>query len=421
LLSTKRLFPGFEDKGFYKVEKGYRNYTVEDFASDLDFINWVKKGTDTRKWEALEEENPHSSRKIKIARKIILALHTPETSVGQDEVYTLWKNVELFYQLHHQSNRKKRLIRFAQYAAVFLIAFFIGAAIPILYFTHDDQEAHHAAEPFLTNELAAKLVLAGGEEVILRGKRSELAFDASGRQIKIGQDSVVHYSGKMEQHAMARLIVPFGMRSGICLSDGTSVWLNAGSMLSFPQKFAGKNRKVFLKGEAFFKVAKNEESPFIVCSDNLNVRVLGTAFNMRDDELDKESAEVVLVEGSVSLQRNGWFNLPVNEIQLKPNQKATYWKSDKKTTVDSDIETVYYTSWKEGFLEFNKTGILTVFNRLSRFYHVEFVVEKKVKTTSFFSGKLDLDKPLTSVLETISGAAPVNCRIEGRRVYVNQK
>lgn len=401
--------------------KEYSNYTVEDFACDLNFINWVKKGADTEKWETLQKENPHFSKKIETAKKIISALYTPETYIGQDEIYAVWKNVELFYKLHHQANRKKRLIKFAQYAAIFLVALSIGAVIPIIYFTREYHGEYNAAETSSIDDADAKLILAGGEEVILKEKQSELQFDASGRQIKIDQDSVINYGGRIEQNAMAQVIIPFGMRSDICLSDGTKVWLNAGSTLSFPQKFTGKNRKVFLKGEAFFDVTRNEKCPFIVCSDNLNVTVLGTEFNMRDDDLDNESAEVVLVEGSVSLKRNGLFNLPGNEIQLKPNQKATYKKSDKKVTVQSDIETVYYTSWKEGFLEFDKEGILTVFNRLSRFYNVEFISEKKVALNKKFSGKLDLERPLDEVLRIISDAAPVSCHIKGNKVFVNSK
>ena len=403
------------------MEKKYNKYSVEDFACDLNFIKWVKKGTDAKKWETLQNENPHFSNKIETAKKIITALHTPETYVGQDETYAVWKNVELFYKLHHQTNRKKRFIKFAQYAAIFLLALSIGAIIPIIYFTQNNHREYRAFELATSNKPEAKLILAGGEEIILKEKQSELQFDTSGRQIRIDQDSVINYREKIEQNSMAQVIVPFGMRSDICLSDGTKVWLNAGSTLTFPQKFTGKTRKVFLKGEAYFDVTKNTECPFVVSSDNLNVRVLGTEFNIRDDEYDNESAEVVLIEGAVSLRGKGMFSLLRDELRLKPNQKATYSKSDKKTTVESGVKVEYYTSWKEGLLEFNKESILTVFNRLSRFYNVRFISEKSVGLNRQFTGKLDLEKTLDEVLKIMSDAAPITCRIEGNKIFVNSK
>ena len=402
------------------MKKEYSKYTVEDFVCNLNFIKWVKKGADQKKWEAFIRENSHQSKKIETAKKIIKALHTSEFPVGKDEVYAVWKNVELFYKLRHQMDRKKRLIRFARYAAVFLLALSIGAAIPVIYFTSGNHKPY-MVESVIPGKHEARLILSGGEEFILKKKQSELQFDASGRKIKVDQDSVINYSGKVDQNEMAQIVIPFGSRSDISLSDGTRVWLNAGSTLTFPQKFAGKSRKVILKGEAYFEVTKNPECPFIVSSDNLNVTVLGTEFNMRDDDFDDKFAEVVLVKGSVSLTKKGIFNLLGEEVHLKPNQKAVYSKSDKKTMVESGIETAYYTSWKEGFLEFDKEGILTVFNRLSRFYNVQFISEKSITLNTKFSGKLDLEKPLDEVLKVISDAAPVSYRIEGNKVFVNSK
>ena len=403
------------------MDKKYSKYTVEDFARDLRFINWVKRGSDHEKWENFIRENPHLSKDIETAKKIIEALHSRDTIIDEEEIYAVWKNVELFYELlHHKPDKKVRFIKFMRYAAVFVLALSIGAAIPIYYFTHNSSYFSEIEFPSSSKQ-EAKLTLAGGEEILLKEKQTKLQFDVTGSQIKIDKDSVINYQTKIEKNAMARIEIPFGMRSDICLSDGTRVWLNAGSVLTFPQKFTGKNRKVFLEGEAYFDVTKNKEAPFIVSSDNLNVTVLGTKFNMRDDDFDDESAEVVLIEGSVSLKENSLLNFMAKEISLGPNQKAVYLKEKNKTIVESDINTEYYTSWKEGLLEFKRESILNVLNRLSRFYNVHFITEKNAEFKWKFSGKLDLEKPLEEVLRVVSDAAPITYRFNGNQVFVNIK
>jgi ferric-dicitrate binding protein FerR (iron transport regulator) len=219
---------------------------------------------------------------------------------------------------------------------------------------------------------------------------------------------------------MAQVMIPFGKRSNIVLSDGTKVWLNAGSRLIFPQKFSGKNRKVFLKGEAFFDVFKNKENPFIVNSDNMNVTVCGTQFNVRNNDPDQE-IEVVLVEGAVNLKENGPLNFLAKEIMLIPNQKAIYNKADNKTTIESNVEVARYISWREGLLEFDKESIVNVFKKLSRFYNVSFITENSVELNRKISGKLDLKESLEEVMKVISDAAPVTFRFDKDKVFVNSK
>jgi ferric-dicitrate binding protein FerR (iron transport regulator) len=262
--------------------------------------------------------------------------------------------------------------------------------------------------------------LSDGEEILLKEKNTDLQFSNSGTQIKIDKDSVINYQPKADQNAMAQVVIPFGKRSNILLSDGTKVWLNAGSKLIFPQKFTGKNRKVFLKGEAYFDVFGNKNFPFIVSTDNMNVTVHGTKFNVKDNDSDKE-LEVVLAEGEVRLKGNSVMNFLSDEIKLKPNQIAIFNKVDNKTVVQSNVDVDYYTSWKEGVLKFNRESILTVFEGLSRYYNVRFVTENSVELNRKISGKLDLKESLEDVMKVISDAAPITFRIDKDKVFVSSK
>jgi ferric-dicitrate binding protein FerR (iron transport regulator) len=401
------------------VDKKYKNYSVEDFTQDLKFINWVKKGADQKQWENFVRENPDLSKNINTARKIVSVLELNASGVQDHDVYEVYKNIEIFYELKHKSRLKIRVRKIMQYAALFVLVFSIGAAIPFFYFTKKNNRfSDIPVSSAGFNE--AKLILSDGEEILLKEKNTDLQFSNSGTQIKIDKDSVINYQPKADQNAMAQVVIPFGKRSNILLSDGTKVWLNAGSKLIFPQKFTGKNRKVFLKGEAYFDVFGNKNVPFIVSTDNMNVTVHGTKFNVKDNDSDKE-LEVVLAEGEVRLKGNSVMNFLSDEIKLKPNQIAIFNKVDNKTVVQSNVDVDYYTSWKEGVLKFNRESILTVFEGLSRYYNVRFVTENSVELNRKISGKLDLKESLEDVMKVISDAAPITFRIDKDKVFVSSK
>lgn len=402
------------------MDEKYIKYSVEDFTQDLNFINWVNKGVDQNEWENFVRENPNLSKDIDSAKKIVSALRYNTKDLQEDGLLDIYKNIENFYTQHHKTKRRTiRFRKFMQYAAILVLVLSVGTAIPYIYFTqHSDKYTEIPVSSSDSNE--AKLILSGGEEILLKEKQTNLQFNSAGNQIKIDQDSIINYNRTTDQNTMTQVIIPFGKRSNILLSDGTKVWLNAGSKLVFPQKFNGKNRKVFLKGEAYFDVIKNRDIPFIVSTDNMNVIVHGTEFNMRNNDFENE-LEVVLIEGAVSLKESSVINFLDKEIKLEPNQKAVYNKEDNKITVESNVDVAYYISWREGLLEFNKESILNVFKRLSQFYNVSFVTESSVELNRKISGKLDLKETLEEVMKVVSDAAPITYRIDNNKVFVKSK
>jgi len=401
------------------VDKKYITYSADDFAQDLNFIRWVTKGTDQKLWEDFIRENPDLSKDINTARKVVSSLRFNIHDHQEVDGYDLYQKIENFFTQHHKSKRKVRLRMMMRYAASFILILSIGAAIPIIYFARNANSYTEIASSS-SNSKVAKLTLSGGEEILLKEAQSDLQFNAAGNQIKIDRDSIINYNKKVDPKAMAQVSIPYGKRSNILLSDGTKVCLNAGSKLVFPQKFSGKNRKVFLKGEAYFDVFKNKDIPFIVSTNNMNVIVHGTSFNIRDNDSENE-LEVVLVEGAVSLKENSVMDLLSKEIKLIPNQKAVYNKTDNKTSVESNVDIAYYVSWKEGLLEFNRESILNVFKRLSQYYNVSFVTQSSLELNRRISGKLDLKDSLEEVMKVVSDAAPISFRIDHDRVFVNSK
>ncbi|NOY95047.1 MAG: FecR family protein [Chlorobi bacterium] len=403
--------------------KKEHNYSIEELTQDKKFISWVKDGLNPEDWQQFIKENPHKRKDIETARKIINLLKTSESPIAEGEVYAVWKNINLFYSLYHKKQRNTVLKRMLRYAAVFIIALSIGVTIPYFYSQLGNRQFSELNISDSDSYLgAAKIILSDGEQVVLTEKESSLLFNPDGAGVKINNDSIVkqHYDRNSTEVQPIQIIMPFGKKSNLQLPDGTVVWLNAGSKLVFPPTFKGKHRRVYLKGEAFFKVAKNKQKPFVVSTNDININVFGTEFNIRANSSDNE-IEVVLVEGEISLKENNILSLLGKEIRLKPRQRAVYNRNNNTTDVTSNVDVDYYTSWTKGLLEFRQESIVNVFRRLSRFYNIKFVAERSVELNKKISGKLDLKESLEDVLKVISDAVPITYKIEDDKVFVYGK
>lgn len=191
------------------------------------------------------------------------------------------------------------------------------------------------------------------------------------------------------------------LRKAYTLPDGTMVWLNAGSSLSYPWPYAKNERRVTLSGEAYFEVAENPKQPFVVHVDKgLDIQVLGTAFNV-NAYADASTVQTTLVSGSVALLLPG---KPAKAV-LKPAEKAVYSRGSKMlevTAIDVDRET----DWMRHRLIFRDTPMKEVITRLSRFYEVEFDVRDREIGTYTFTGVFE-NRPLSQVLEYMTIASNI--------------
>lgn len=206
-----------------------------------------------------------------------------------------------------------------------------------------------------------------------------------------------------------------GSRTKTILPDGTSVWLNSGSKLTYSQGFGLKDRQVSLKGEGFFEVTKNKDLPFSVKSRILQVNVLGTKFNFRDYPEDPE-AEVVLSEGFVSLKSLMRNN---HESQtLIPGQRAVLNKKTGKIEVD-EYEAGKSRMWTQGFLILDGESIYSIAKKLERSYGVKVTVSSKTLEQFYFYGDfIRQEQSLTDVLEALAGTGKLHYRINGKNVIL---
>lgn len=205
---------------------------------------------------------------------------------------------------------------------------------------------------------------------------------------------------------------PLGSRTKLSLPDGTLVWLNAGSRMTYSQGFGVENRKVELSGEGYFEVKRNEEVPFLVKTSSLQVKVLGTKFNFRDYPDDAE-AIVSLSEGKVALS-----NLLKKEKDafLSPDERVVLNKKNgsmqvEASTVSNALE------WTNGYLFFDEELLPDVAKELERSYNVKIrIVGDSLKTFRFYGNFVRREQSIREVLEVLAATRKIRYTMEGRNI-----
>lgn len=277
-----------------------------------------------------------------------------------------------------------RLKSVFKYAA--LAVFFMG----IGYFLQLTLLDNGPIERIAPREDAITLQLGNGNiEVISEGGTSEVV-NINGEVIGVQQGKKLVYGDNVSEKKLVynTLNVPKGRQFSIELSDGTQVHLNAESSIKYPVTFLSKEqRQVFLTGEAFFEVAHDPNVPFIVNTQQLDVKVYGTTFNIANYPED-EWTEVVLLEGSVSLMDEGSVGVARDEVFLEPGFKGNFNKIERKITKEK-VNTSIYTSWRNGNLIFRDIPFENIIEKLERHYNVTIINNNKDLDKETFNATIE--------------------------------
>ncbi|HKJ41174.1 MAG TPA: FecR domain-containing protein [Sunxiuqinia sp.] len=335
----------------------YKNYTIEEFVEDDDFRRWVEVPNEilTTFWTNFQQVFPEKVKLIEQARVIVETLSINEGTLHRDEYSDSLNQLKDHLRLKNERERKRvRRMRFIwqSAAAVLLIPLL---TISVYWFAND-------------------------------------------------------YIPSRQSH-MVSYIVPNGQKSNVILADGTTVWLNSGSKLSYAADPSGGFRRVKLEGEAYFEVTKDKHRPFIVETNDYSVKVYGTKFNVRAYDDLKES-ETILKEGAITIISNDH-----GEIKMNPGERFTLTNDDKYTI--SRVNPDLYLSWKDNILKINNERLSDLVIRMERWYGV------KIKVRNFDAVK-DLRYTLTikteslrEMLELMRYVTPFNYTIDGENVVLN--
>ncbi|MEB0250185.1 FecR domain-containing protein, partial [Mucilaginibacter sp. 5B2] len=259
----------------------------------------------------------------------------------------------------------------------------------------------------------AVLTLANGKTIVLDNAENGTLAKEGTTLVKKTTDGQVIYNtnalaGDEAAPSINTISTPRGGQYQVVLPDGTQVWLNSASSLTFPTRFTGRSRQVKITGEAYFEVTKNTLMPFKVKTNRADIEVLGTHFNVMayDDEVIMKTT---LLEGAVSIT-SGTFS-----ARLKPGQQAQI-KSSGQNKIINDVDVDDETAWKNGIFQFREVGIDAILRQAARWYDVPVTYNGKVPD-KVFTGRISRNVK-ASVLLDILKYTGVNLKIEGNKIIV---
>jgi ferric-dicitrate binding protein FerR (iron transport regulator) len=231
--------------------------------------------------------------------------------------------------------------------------------------------------------------------------------------------SITHYVSYQQGYRrlnsqQVAMINPLGMHSSITLPDGTKVILNAGTTLIYPTAFTGKNREVSVDGEAYFDVV-HDGKPFIVRADNINVRVLGTKFNVKAYEEEK-NIEITLEEGSIEVGMNDQEKY----IKIPPGQQVLFNKSGQKF-LKKQVQLTHYISWKDGMFYFNSMTFEDIARQLERRFNVHIDIASEQLKQIVYTGDFVRQENLEQILRVMTADKRTYYKIEGDKVQIYNK
>lgn len=307
-------------------------------------------------------------------------------------------------------------------AAAFTILSF---SLFYLFFSSSASRDQVAVQREHNTEAAADEIIPGGNKALLTlSDGSAIVLDSAsngtlGKQgnIKILKlnNGLLSYTGQ-EKNGSANTAIfntistPRGGQYQVTLSDGTKVWLNAASSIRFPVSFTGAERRVSVKGEAYFEVAHDQFRPFKVELNTSEIEVLGTHFNVNAYD-DEASVKTTLLEGKVKLTAKD----NASPFILLPGQQSAI-DNDGNITLQKDADTEEAVAWIHGNFQFKSAELHTILRQISRWYDVD--IEYKGNLNPYFTGQLPRSESVYTVFKHLSMTGTVHFTIEGRKVIV---
>ncbi len=348
----------------------------------------------------------------------------PKKQLERLEIYALFNKEEAWTKLEDKLFETKT-VRFTpqrvlRYAAAIVLPLLIAGGFAYKYLNRSDPQTIAEIDTvFKPGTQKAVLILADGGSIELEEGMTMSDLQQGEASINI-RNSSLNYKSSDQRSRETEIIynelrTPRGGGYNLRLADGTGVWLNAGSSIRFPVSFAEDNRQVYLEGEAYFEVSHNG-SPFIVSTEDMDVRVLGTSFNISaygDEPLFKTT----LVEGKVSVELKDQDDSLSGTLLLAPEHQAIFNRSESALS-DVEVNATLYTSWMRGKLEFHNESLDQVMLRLARWYDFEYVFENPEAKDFHFSARLNNGENISTIIEMLEMTTDVKFELRDRKIVI---
>ena len=354
-----------------------------------------------------------------------------DESPENEQLYESEMNTEYIVQKSHEVARvnivngymnvllkRKRNVRVRRVRRIVSIA--AGVVLPLLavvlwYGTRERIEdvSEQVASVIRHGGVKAELVLADGTTRILGSEVTDSLLVQQGANIVVQNQGVSYcVDSSVVEERYNTLRVPRGGEYSITLSDGTIVYLNSESELRYPVNFVGRDRRVYLSGEAYFDVVQDEAHPFIVDMGNSSVRVVGTSFDVRA-YADEDEVLTTLVQGSVKFSAGKEF------VTLEPGKQAVLGKSGSIET--REVDTYLYTAWKEGVFAFKRQRLEEIMKVVARWYDVNIFWENVSQKEVTFTGKMKRYDDFSKVVEVLEMTGNTEFVIKENNIFIREK
>jgi ferric-dicitrate binding protein FerR (iron transport regulator) len=358
--------------------------------------------------------------------------------LGEDEVSELTSDDLISARVQFEKNIRGLVLPERSYRLWPRIAVAAAAVAAVVVGVYFFNASRHANTPPRTEFGAGSQDIAPGKNgatiTLANGKVIQLSDAKSG--VVVGKDlkyndGVAVQGGDPDPEGAAKQTISGsqltastakGQTYQFTLPDGTKVWLNADSKISFPSQFSGKERKILLDGEGYFEVAKDKAHPFIVATDKQEVEVLGTHFNINAYK-DESNTKTTLLEGSVRV-----YNLPEpgkdyetladRMVILKPNQQSILTGSNRLQVKQVDVENII--AWQKGYFMFNNETLENIMKRVARWYDVEVIYKTDGPKDVTYYGTVSRFENISKVLSKLEATSNVKFKIEGNKIYISK-
>ncbi|KQW99444.1 FecR family protein [Flavobacterium sp. Root420] len=319
---------------------------------------------------------------------------------------------QLLARINNEKNvfSKKSFYAYYKYAAILIL--FLGG----IYFYTNSTIFKGKQNAIVPRE--DQIVLQVGNESMqsIDPTQARMVTDKFGKIIGKQEKNRLVYSNAYSNGKLVynTLKIPYGKKFEVQLSDGTVVHLNAGTSLRYPVQFLkNQSRQVYLTGEAYFEVSKDKAHPFTVNTQEVNVEVLGTKFNVNSYTEDI-STDVVLVEGKVSLYKDK--KTAENQVYLIPGIKGSNLRGQQKIMTEA-VNTDYYTAWVKGSLVFKNESFTSIIKKLERYYNITFINKNKALGKEIFNARFD-NEPIEVVLKYFSDSYAIDYTIDDNKITI---
>jgi hypothetical protein len=401
------------------MEKEQYNQPLFKRLLDDDlFLPWITHPSQTLNdyWNSVMQNEPEKAKTIRELRMIIKGMNVIEKEFSIEDKQEVWRKIEA----GTQHSRIRHLLRLLRYAAVFLLV--IAASVYIYTTRSGKTESSINYQSLLSNTPVLEessenvlIVLGNQEKIEVKEKNVELVYDAEGRMSVNAEVIDTPPSQAALGKNVTQVYVPYGRTTSLIMSDGSKIWVNSGSRIIYPVVFSDTKREIYVEGEIYLEVARNEKLAFVVKTDLLEIQVLGTAFNVSAYKNDSDQS-VVLANGSVAIKE---LSKKVCTA-IKPNQKYTLDKGAHTSRLQ-EVDVMDNICWKYGFLVFRNEPLNHVLKKIERYYNVSLVYDASLAGHTTLSGKLDLKEKVEDTFRILSITAPINYAIHENEIIINVK